>query len=177
MHNNRCVGSSSVERHGSQHRAMREARCALRCFFAHHGLASEARSTGGDPFRPRKRGALHGWRPLRPRKRGTLHGVATPSASQARHAPRVATPSASQARRAPRVATPSASQARHAPRVATPSASQARRAPRVATPSASQARRAPQAAAHLSEHEDENDDRPHAYSISCMKPKSMCSCW
>ena len=59
------------------------------------GLASEARSTGGDPYRPRKRGTLHGWRPL--------------SASQARRAPRVATPSASQARRAPRVATPSAS--------------------------------------------------------------------
>ena len=45
----------------------------------------------------------------------------------------------------------------------------------VATPSASQARRAPQVAAHLSEHE--YDIAPHAYSISCMKPKSMCSCW
>jgi hypothetical protein len=84
---------------------MRGARCALRCSFAYHGLASEARSTGGDPFglasEARSTGgdpfglaseaALHGWRPLF--------------------------------------------------------------------------------------FEDDNDERPHAYSISCMKPKSMCSCW
>ena len=40
-----------VKRHRSQHRALSEVRCASRCSTAYHGLASEARSTGGAPQR------------------------------------------------------------------------------------------------------------------------------
>ena len=70
-----CFNILTIRRHRSRHRALREVRCVLRRFLAHHG--SGRPSTGGDPFGLASEAALQGWRPLRPRKRGNAPGVSS----------------------------------------------------------------------------------------------------